>query len=81
MIITELERRLETEGTIRLGDKFQVTELPVVGDEDHNDESTCLWSPGKEDNETDDFLKKSAKLNWPVYPALTLLGMIWNFFF
>merc|ERR1739838_142387 len=56
---TDIERRLETEGTIRLGENFQVAQLPKLGDEDHQDESMCFWEPSKMDSE--DYLQTATK--------------------
>jgi len=71
---TDIERRLETEGTIRLGENFQVAQLPKLGDEDHQDESMCFWEPSKMDSE--DYLQTATKLHWPQYAALTLLSSV-----
>ena len=71
---TELERRLEAEGTIRIGNDYQVSCIPSVGDKGDTDESQCFWSPDKVDPV--DFLEKATELNWPQYPALSLLASV-----
>ena len=71
---TELERRLEAEGTIRIGSDYQASGLPSVGDKGDIDESQCFWNPDRVDPE--DFLEKATELNWPQYPALSLLASV-----
>ena len=67
---TDIERRLETEGTIRLGENFQVAQLPKLGDDDHQDESMCFWEPSKIDSE--DYLQTATKLGIFLYICLFL---------
>ena len=68
---TELERRLETEGTIRIGANYQCDQIPTVGDDSLPDSATCCWMPNQD---CDEFIDKAGKLGWPQYAALSLLA-------
>jgi len=76
----EIEKRLEAEGSIRIGNEYQVTQIPnKQNDYDESIQGKCLWDPlTVKDDEIglEKYLSKSKDLNWPEYPALTLLSAL-----
>jgi len=74
---TDLERRLETEGTIRIGPKYQCDHLPRVGiteSGDNDEPSKCFWTPGQVKDGCAEFVERASELGWPQYAALSLLA-------
>ena len=42
----EIEKRLEAEGSIRIGNEYQVTQIPnKQNDYDESIQGKCLWDP------------------------------------
>ena len=47
-ILTEMEKRLDAEGTIRIGLNYQATQIPdpIIPIPDNTDTNTkCIWDP------------------------------------
>ena len=47
-MLTEIEQRLDAEGTIRIGENYQATDIPISNgsiSDSNSEQSHCLWDP------------------------------------